>query len=136
MATKIASAMVTDLSAVSLQISFMHRMQANNPQLQQAYETAYYEINYERSQRMVDAAVRDEDVRKLKFQILLLEDENEDLLEQLTKEEENAEMMRADLDQIRAHEEDLENENQSLSNQLRVQGKEADGMRVRIVLQH
>lgn len=105
----------------------------NSLQLQQAYETAYYEINHERSQRMVDAAVRDEDVRKLKFQILLLEDENEDLLEQLTKEEENAEMMRADLDQIRAHEEDLENENHSLSNQLRLQSKEADSMRVRIV---
>ena len=48
-------------------------------QLQQALTTARYELNYEKSSRIVQGVAKDEEIRKLKFSMAVKEDEIEDL---------------------------------------------------------
>ena len=88
-------------------------------------------MNYERSSRQVDAVIRDEDVRKLKFQLVLLEDENDVLEEQLTQAEESADGMEGELGAALARQEELEGEVQTATNDLRSKLRESDAMRVR-----
>ena len=99
-------------------------------QLQQSIQTASHELAYERSSREVAAAIRDEDVRKLKFQLIVLEDENDVLDEQLSRAEENAEALENDLGEALARQGELESEFQTMANELRTKLREAESMRV------
>jgi len=100
--------------------------------LQQALQTATFELNYERSSRIVENVAKDEDIRKLKFQILLLEDENDELHEQLTQEEDRADGLEHDVEDAAARSEELEVELQNVSNELRIKLRETDTLKVRL----
>jgi chromosome segregation ATPase len=95
-----------------------------------ALQTTNFELNYERSSRAVESVVKDEDIRKLKYQVLGLEDENEELIEQLDKEEVHVQNLERDLECALARYEELDNEIQRLNEELRVRLRESSTMRV------
>lgn len=99
--------------------------------MQQALRTAECELELERSQRIVESVNKDEEIRKLRFQILLLEDENDDLQDQLQEEEQRSDKLETTLDdalaQLRKRDADI----QRISNQLRMKMREAENMKVR-----
>ena len=99
-------------------------------QLQIALQTANFELNYERSSRAVECVIKDEDIRKLKYQVLLLEDQNEELVEQLDKEEALAHTLEQDLEDALVRCEKLDNEVLRLNEELRVRLRESSTMRV------
>jgi len=93
-------------------------------------QTVNFELNYERSSRAVECIIKGEDIRKLKYQLLLLEDENEDIIEQLDNEEAHAQNLEQDLENALARCEELDNEVQRLNEELRVKLRESSTMRV------
>lgn len=99
-------------------------------QLQQALQTAQLELDLERSHRIVEGVARDEDIRKLRCQILLLEDENDELHDQLAEEESRADRLEGTLDdsleQLRVKEAEV----LRLQNELRVKARASDTMKV------
>ena len=60
-------------------LSSMSQRSLRKTQLQHALQTATFELNYERSARIVENVCRDEESRKLSLQLALLENENEEL---------------------------------------------------------
>ncbi|KAF4301442.1 hypothetical protein GTA08_BOTSDO10781 [Botryosphaeria dothidea] len=101
-------------------------------ELQQALRTAECELELERSQRIVESVNKDEEIRKLRFQILLLEDENDDLQDQLQEEEQRSDKLETTLDdalaQLRKRDADI----QRISNQLRMKMREAENMKAEL----
>jgi len=98
--------------------------------LQQALHTTQFELNYERSSRIVEGVTKDEDIRKLKLRIHVIEDEIEELNEQLAKEEERSDGMVQDLEEALAKIDELDGENQGLSNEMRVKSRELENAKV------
>src|SRR4051812_33372446 len=99
-------------------------------QLQQALRTATLELNLERSTRAVETVKKDEDIRKLRLQLVLLEDENEELNTQLIQEEEHTDTLQQDLDDALARSTRLEDEISNLTNELRIKTREVETMKV------
>jgi len=99
--------------------------------LQQALQTATIELKLARSIHDVETVSKDEVMRKLRLQILLLEDENQDLHEQLLSEEEHADQLEQDLEDALARSDGLEEEAQRATNELRSKARELDIKRVR-----
>jgi uncharacterized coiled-coil protein SlyX len=98
--------------------------------LQQALQTTQFELNYERSSRIVEGVTKDEDIRKLKVRIHVIEDEVEELNEQLAKEEERSDGLVQDLEEAMSKFDELDGENQGLSNELRVKSRELENAKV------
>jgi chromosome segregation ATPase len=96
--------------------------------------TAHFELNYEKSSRIVEGVAKDEEIRQLKFRIAVMEDEVEDLNEQLAKEEERADLMLQDLEDATAKADNLDGEAQDLLNELRIKNRELDTARASYVL--
>ena len=90
-------------------------------------------MDLERSIRSVESVSRDEDVRKLRFQMLLLEDENEELQDSLAQEEEKSDDLTRRLDEAHVSYESLDAELRNTTNELRLRNRELDNMRVRVV---
>ncbi|GME36044.1 Viral a-type inclusion protein [Neofusicoccum parvum] len=103
-------------------------------ELQQALRTAECELELERSQRIVESVGKDEEVRKLRFQVLLLEDENDELQDQLQEEEQRSDKLETALDDALAQLRETEAATQRLSNELRMKTREAENMKVRLPL--
>ena len=104
----------------------LHLYFPNGKQLQQTLNTVQFELNYEKSSRIVEGVVKDEDIRKLIFKIAVLEDEVEDLNEQLAREEERADILMQDIEDANARSDHLDEEVQQLSNELRVKSRELE----------
>jgi len=66
----------------------------------------------------------------LKYQLLLLEDQNEEVIEQLNKEEAHTHKIEQDLEDALTRCEKLDNEVQRLNEELRVRLRESSTMRV------
>jgi len=98
--------------------------------LQQALQTAAIELKLARSIHDVETISKDEAIRKLRLQILLLEDENQELHEQLMSEEEHAEQLEQDLEDALARSDELEEAAQRATNDLRSKARELDIKRV------
>jgi chromosome segregation ATPase len=93
-------------------------------QFKQALATSNFTIEYERSTRIVDSIIKDEDIRKLKCRLLRLQDENDSLNDQLVNEEEHADELQQRLDSVEGELEELEISNQELENELRIKTRE------------
>jgi chromosome segregation ATPase len=100
-------------------------------QYNQALQTATHTLNYERSSRSVDAVVTKEEIRKLKCQILLLQDDNEALGSQLAAEEENADNLQLRLEDAESRTAELDGANVQLTNHLRSRIREVETAKVR-----
>jgi hypothetical protein len=99
-------------------------------QLQLALQTAALEVKYAHSSRVVQDILRDEDIRQLKHKLLLLEDDRDELLEQLEKEDERADNFELDLNDTLARCDGLEAEVNRLNDELRVKVREGSVMKV------
>ncbi|KAF2147261.1 uncharacterized protein K452DRAFT_314462 [Aplosporella prunicola CBS 121167] len=101
-------------------------------ELQQALQTAQLELDLERSHRIVEGVARDEDIRKLRCQILLLEDENDELHDQLAEEESRADRLEGTLDDSLEQLKVKEAEVLRLQNELRVKARASDTMKAEL----
>lgn len=99
-------------------------------QLMQTLQTTKFELNYERSSRIVEGVAKDEDIRKLRFKIAVMVDEIEELNEQLAKEEERADGIAQDLEDAVAQTGELDATVQQLSNELRLKTRELEAAEV------
>jgi bacterioferritin (cytochrome b1) len=81
----------------------------------------------------VESIVKDEDIRKLKCRILLLQDENDCLNEQLANEEEHADELLQRLELLEGEVEELEVANTTLENDLRIKTREYENAKVGLV---
>ena len=80
--------------------------------------------------RSIDCISRDEDIRKLRLQLLLVEDENEELQDNLAHEEENSYELTRQLDESNTRYENLDAEVRNSANELRLRNRELDNMKV------
>ena len=87
-------------------------------------------MNYQISSRIVEGITKDEDIRKLRVKIHIIEDEVEELIDQLTKEEERSDNLVRDLEETTAKSDELDIENQQLTNDLRIKSRELDNAKV------
>jgi len=99
-------------------------------QLELALQTAAAELNYERSKHNVESIAKDEDIRKLRFQLLLLEDENDELHAQLGEEEAHADGSQLSLDETLGALEEVKAEKQRVVSELRMRARELDTIKV------
>lgn len=103
-------------------------------QLMQTLQTTQFELNYERSSRIVEGVAKDEEIRKLRFKIAVMDDEIEDLNEQLAKEEERADGIAQDLDDAVVQTGELDATVQQLNNELRAKTRELEAAEVDSIL--
>ncbi|KAK0645041.1 Myosin heavy chain [Lasiodiplodia hormozganensis] len=101
-------------------------------ELHQALRTAECELELERSQRIVESVNRDEEIRKLRFQVLLLEDENDDLQDQLQEEDQRCGKLETALDDALARLRERDADLQRVSNELRMKMREAENMKTEL----
>ena len=80
--------------------------------------------------RSIDCISRDEDIRKLRFQLILLEDENEELQDSLAHEEESSDDLSRKLDASNVKYENLNAEFRNSVNELKLRNRELDNMKV------
>jgi hypothetical protein len=123
---------ITDITEVSIASFLYQEVTANaTSKYKQALDTANYSIEYERSHQIINQIIRDEDIRKLKCQILLLQDENDALNDQLATEEENADVLQLRLEYAENAVDELELLVQQFENDLRIRDREYDTAKVR-----
>lgn len=111
-------------------ITLLTRPSTDSPQLHQAAKTASLEQAYQRSLHDFDSIVAEEDARRLRLRILLLEDENDDLHEQLAEEDERAESLEREAQELQDRLVDSEEECQRALANLRVQARDVDTLKV------
>jgi hypothetical protein len=87
-------------------------------------------MDYERSHHIINQITRDEDIRKLKCHILLLQDENDALNDQLATEEENADVLQLRLEYAENAVDELELLVQQFENDLRIRDREYETAKV------
>jgi len=100
----------------------------------QTLQTTKFELNYERSSRIVEGVAKEEDIRKLRFKNAVMEDEIEDLNEQLAKEEERADGIAQDLEYAITQTGELDANVQQLTNELRLKTRELEAAEVGFIL--
>lgn len=100
--------------------------------MQYTLYTTECELNLEKSKRTVDSVAQDENIRKLRLQLLLLEDENEDLHDQLQLEQDRGDALEAEADDVRVHADELEAGIVRATMELKLKAKELDNTRVRL----
>ena len=93
-------------------------------------QTAYFELNYERTSRAVECVIKDEEIRRLKYQLLRLKDHDEEVVELLDTESAHACNLERDLEDALTRCEKLDSEVQRLNEELRVRLRESSTMRV------
>lgn len=91
-------------------------------------------MNLERSKHSVEVVAKDEDIRKLRLQQLILEDEKDDLHSQLSEEEARSDGLEQALDEALAQLEQLQLDNQSFQNDMRTQSREIANLKVGSIL--
>lgn len=101
-------------------------------QYKHATQTLTFELNYERSARAVECVSKDEDIRRLRFQLLLLEDENDELNNQLAEEEARVEDLEQSVIDALSQLDRSESNAQRLNNELRLKARDLDNMKVSI----
>lgn len=78
----------------------------------------------------MECVSKDEEIRKLRFQLVLNEDENDALNDELEKEMQHSEDIQRELDETIAELEQMEMESQRTDNELRLKTRELDNMKV------
>ncbi|KAF2755798.1 hypothetical protein EJ05DRAFT_478758 [Pseudovirgaria hyperparasitica] len=101
-------------------------------ELRRSLQTTKFELDYERSARVVEIVAKDEELRKLRVHLQLLEDENDELHEQLGDEEGRAEDLEAKIDDTHALLEEAELAKVNLTNELRLKERELNNMQAEL----
>ncbi|KAF2436305.1 hypothetical protein EJ08DRAFT_674841 [Tothia fuscella] len=101
-------------------------------ELQQTLSTTQYELNYEKSSRIVDSITRDEESRKLRVKIHILTDDIEELNEQLAKEEERSDSLIEELDVERKRSDELDGNVMGLNVELRSRSRELENVKAEL----
>lgn len=96
---------------------------------QYALRAADLELNLERSKNSVEVVAKDEDIRKLRFQLLLQEDENDELHGQLTEEEARSDGLEQALDEALAQ---LEQVRTDKENEMRTHARESANIKAEL----
>lgn len=134
MAAKAAMALsgsnISEASDVKDALSVSETIYLTTMQLMQTLQTTKFELNYERSSRIVEGVAKDEDIRKLRFKIAVMEDEIEELNEQLAREEERADLVAQDLEDAVAQTGALDATVQQLNNDLRLKTRDLEAAEV------
>ena len=97
---------------------------------QQSLGTAHLELKLLESTRSVESVSKDEDIRRLRMQLLLLEDENEELHGQLRVEENRGDGLEQAADEALSELEQAEGEIQRLMNESKTKARELESARV------
>ncbi|KAL2357785.1 hypothetical protein BJ546DRAFT_1034936 [Cryomyces antarcticus] len=105
-------------------------------ELEPSLRTAALELKYERSTHLVESIAKNEDIRKLRFQLHLLENENDGLHDQLAQEEHRGDGLERSMQDAIVRAEDAEVEAERVSNQLRMQSRELQTLRAELLSMH
>ncbi|KAF2495168.1 hypothetical protein BU16DRAFT_581914 [Lophium mytilinum] len=100
--------------------------------LHHSLRTTSLELNLARSKHSVEVVAKDEDIRKLRFQIQLLDDENDDLNEKLSEEEARSDGLETALDEALAQLEQLQSEKEALENDIRIKSRELSNVKAEL----
>ena len=87
-------------------------------------------MNLERSKNSVEIVAKDEDIRKLRLQLLLLEDEDDELQGQLTEEVARSDGLEQALDEALAQLEQARTDKEALQNEVRTHVRELANIKV------
>ena len=96
----------------------------------QSLHLAALESKYEQSNHTIALLEKDEDIRRLRFQLLLLEDENDDLHNQLTVEEDRGDALEKDVSEIQLREDEALEDTRRLMGEVRLKSREVETARV------
>lgn len=96
----------------------------------QSLHSAALELKYERSAHLVDIIVKDESVRKLRFDIHVLEDDNDDLRDLLAKEEDRSDALEKLVNEHLLRAEDAEADVHHLQSELQLREQDLASLRV------
>ncbi|KAI5271182.1 hypothetical protein E4T47_05526 [Aureobasidium subglaciale] len=117
-------------------INVMHTSTSTNYDQSLPLQSASFELKYERSTHLVDIISKDENLRKMRFAMHKLEDDNEELRELLTIEEDRSEelekVVRDNLiraEEAEAHAVDLQTDLQAVEQELSILRAEANALR-------
>jgi len=101
----------------------------SNP-YEQSLHSAALELKYERSAHLVDIITKDEGIRKLRFDVHVLEDDNDELRDLLSKEEDRSDKMEKMVNDSLLRAEDAEATLVELGSEM--QGKEQELSTLRV----
>ncbi|KAK7510056.1 uncharacterized protein IWZ02DRAFT_465122 [Phyllosticta citriasiana] len=101
-------------------------------ELLQQLHTAECELNLARSQAKYDTVAKDESIRELKFCMMLLEDENEQLHNDLDEKDTKYEELEGKLDDVFAQVAEKEAEVQRISHDLRIKTREFEAAKAQL----
>lgn len=96
----------------------------------QSLYSAALELKYERSTHLVDIISKDESIRKLRFEVHILEDDNAELHDLLAKEEDRSERLEKIVGDHLARAEDAEAALQEVDDELQAREQELSTLRV------
>lgn len=95
---------------------------------EQSLTSSALELKYARSAHLVDIISKDEDIRRLRFDVHILEDDNDELRELLSQEEDRADAFERLVNENLARAEAAEAQLQELENDLRARHQELMGV--------
>lgn len=119
--------------AFSIMLSKSHCADRTD-QYEQSLHSAALELKYERSAHLIDILSKDEGIRKIRFDMHILEDDNEELRDLLAQEEDRSDSLEKLISQHLARAEDAEAQVQELDVELRAKEQELSTLKVCIVL--
>lgn len=91
-------------------------------------------MNLARSKHSVEVVAKDEGIRKLRFQVQLLDDENDDINNKLTEEEARSDALETALDEALAQIDQSQSEKEDFQNNMRTKSRELNNVKVRVVV--
>ncbi len=104
---------------------------------QQALTTAALELKYTKNSHLVDIITKDEDIRQLRFEIHVLEDDNDELREQLVQEQDRSDAFEKLVKENLLRAEEAEAQLQDLETDIRQREQELQALEAeKIALQH
>ncbi|KAI9762553.1 MAG: 2' O-ribose methyltransferase [Chaenotheca gracillima] len=101
-------------------------------ELQESLKTRSLEQAYEKSAHAIETILQDENARKLRLHILLLEDENDDLHEQLTQNDDHVDVLEGELGERQERLVELEFELRRAQSDARSKTRELEGAKAEV----
>jgi hypothetical protein len=90
------------------------------------------ELAYEQSLRNSDLIVKEEGARRLRLQILLLEDENDELHEHLAVQDDSIDRLELERAELQVQLDHADAESRHYEGELRLQARELNNLKVRL----
>lgn len=104
--------------------------------LQDVSKTYSLELAYQETIRKSDFIIQDEAARRLRLQILLLEDENDELHEQLAIEDDRLDELEQDCAELQRQVEQAEVTSHRYEKELRMKARELSNLKVKLQISH